>query len=67
MSFQRRHYELIANTLRSSHAKANTAWDTIVSELADTFAADNHRFSRSRFLEAARGKATVIAMSEAAD
>jgi hypothetical protein len=62
-AFQRRHYQAVADLLKDVQS-ANPHEDifiaTLVLELvdrfADMFAADNPRFSRSRFVDAAHGK-----------
>jgi hypothetical protein len=46
-AFQRRHYEMVAATLKG----LNVRMSAIVA-FADMFAADNPRFDRARFLKA---------------
>lgn len=54
--FAKRHYEAIANALQRarpvSPPEAVEQWDCCVSELADTFAQDNPKFQRGRFVAA---------------
>lgn len=53
--FQRRHYELIAETISNSrdlNVAGITAKMAAVRALAETFAEDNPHFDRDRFIEA---------------
>lgn len=51
--FQKRHYEFLADVLRTSSTRANSAHGEIVVEIANALARDNPRFNRTKFLEAA--------------
>jgi len=63
-AFQRRHYQAVAAILAAQRTIAAstgdmfalTLVDIIIGQFAACFAADNPRFSESRFIEAAQGK-----------
>jgi hypothetical protein len=52
---ERRHYDFLADALKSSCANTSAAWDQIVNELTEALAHDNPRFDPRRF-KAACGK-----------
>ena len=63
-AFQRRHYQAIAEILATALSDQQGNRDLFVTALveritgqfADMFAADNPRFSRQRFVDAAQGR-----------
>ena len=66
--FAKRHYEAIAEAMQEAQRYAinddqHKAIDRSISELADTFAADNGEFKRDRFVRACVPGANVRARS----
>lgn len=65
--FAKRHYEAIATAMQEAcpdpswDANKRAQWDVCVSRLADTFARDNGRFNRNRFIAACEPGANVKA------